>query len=484
MNRLIVFLISAVISAGAFAGPREASDRPNIIYILADDLGYAELGSYGQKIIRTPHIDRIAAEGIRFTQHYSGQAVCAPARCSLMTGMHMGHSFIRDNGNPKGRVRDDAMSLFPGQNPIPDETVTVAEILKERGYATAAYGKWGLGYEGSSGDPLKQGFDDFGGFLCQVQAHNHYPRFLWKGGEQIAMPGNDRTLNGAEYSQDYFTKWGLEFIEANKDEPFFLYLPFAIPHLSIQVPEASLAQYKGVIPEHEYEHRGYLEHPYPHAGYAAMISHVDRDVGKIMALVESLGLDENTIIIFSSDNGPTFDRLGGSDSEFFESAGVFRGLKGSLYEGGIRVPLVARWPGQIESGRETDHVSAFWDILPTFSELASAATPEGLDGISFAPTLLGGSDQATHEYLYWEFRAYGGQQALRMGNWKGIRQDMLHRNGSATPNAMTTQLYNLDADPGETRDVAGENLDVVEKIEQLMGEAHVPSELFRFAGLD
>jgi arylsulfatase A-like enzyme len=483
MKYVLVFASVVFVSLRVCAAPREATDRPNIIYILADDLGYAELGCYGQKIIKTPNIDRIASEGIRFTQHYSGQTVCAPARCSLMTGLHMGHAFIRDNADPKGRVTDESRSLFPGQYPIPDTAVTVAEVLKERGYATAAYGKWGLGYEGSSGDPLRQGFDDFGGFLCQRHAHNHYPRFLWK---SVDMPGNDRVLTGKEYSQDYFTKWGLEFIRENRDNPFFLYLPFAIPHLSIQVPEESLAEYRGIIPETEYRHRGYLQHPYPHAGYAAMISHMDRDVGKIMDLVKSLGLDENTIILFSSDNGPTYDRLGGSDSAYFESAGVFRGMKGSLYEGGIRVPLVARWPGQIEEGRTTDHVSAFWDILPTFSEIAGATTPKGLDGISFVPTLLGKAGQTSHKYLYWEFPAkgYGGQQALRMGKWKAIRQNMLRRDGTATANAMVTQLYDLDGDPGETTNVAAENPQIVKEVEEMMDSAHEPSELFPFAGLD
>lgn len=486
MKRFVLLIAILISVSPTVCSAREALDRPNIIYILADDLGYAELGSYGQKIIQTPNIDRIASEGIRFTNHYAGQAVCAPSRCALMTGKHMGHAYIRNNGNPPRRETDQDKGIFPGQHPIPDETVTVAELLKARGYATAAYGKWGLGFEGSTGDPLKQGFDDFGGFLCQVHAHNHYPRFLWKSGEMMDMPGNDRTLTGEEFSQDYFTEWGLEFIEENQDQPFFLYLPLAIPHLSIQVTDESLAQYKDVIPEEEYEHRGYLQHPYPRAGYAAMISHVDRDVGTIMDKVAELGLDENTIIIFSSDNGPTFDRLGGSDSAFFESAGVFKGLKGSLYEGGIRVPLVARWPEQIEEGRTSDHISAFWDFLPTFTELAGAETPDGLDGISFAPHLLDASaKQKRHDYLYWEFVAYGGQQALRMGKWKGIRQNMLlRRGGKVNPDGGALELYDLEADPSESNDVADEHEVIADQIERLMKKARVPSELFSFAGLD
>jgi arylsulfatase A len=483
---LSLVLVAMALMLPALAEAREASDRPNIIYIVADDLGYNELGCYGQKYIQTPNIDRIASEGMRFTQHYSGQAVCAPSRDALMTGKHMGHAFIRNNGNPKGRVLDEKKMKFPGQHPIPDESLTLAEVLKTRGYATAAYGKWGLGYEGSSGDPLKQGFDDFGGFLCQVHAHNHYPRFLWKSGEKMLMPGNDRTLQGQQYSQDYFTQWGLEFIQENKQKPFFLYLPIAIPHLSIQVPEESLAQYKNAIPEEDHVHHGYLKHPYPRAGYAAMISHLDRDVGNIMTLVKKLGLDENTIILFSSDNGPTYDRLGGSDSAFFESAGVFKGLKGSLYEGGIRVPLVARWPKKIKADSVSNHLSAFWDILPTLSELAGAESPSDIDGISFAPTLLNQGDQALHEYLYWEFSAYGGQQALRQGKWKGIRQNMIPKKGSEvnTPKPFKTELYNLEIDPGETTNLAKEHPKILAHIEYLMKQARVPSEIFPFPGLD
>ncbi len=447
---------------------------PNIIYILADDLGYGEVGCYGQEWIKTPHIDRLAEEGMKFTQHYTGQAVCAPARCALMTGMHMGHAFVRNNRSMKERPRDEDKWQWRGQTPIPDDAVTIAEVLKEKGYATAAYGKWGLGYEGSTGDPLKQGFDDFGGFLCQAHAHNHYPRFLWKGGKQIPMPGNDRILTGTQYSQDYFIQWGKEFIQTNKDRPFFLYLPFAIPHLSIQAPEESVAAYRGVIPEEDYVHKGYLEHPTPRAGYAAMITHMDRGIGEIMALLKELGLDENTIVMFSSDNGPAFERLGGADSDFFESAGPFRGRKGTLLEGGIRIPLVARWPGEIRPGSVSGHISAFWDILPTFAELAGATAPEGIDGISFVPTLLGSSSQTRHDYLYWEFIAYGGQQAVRMGDWKGLRRDI------KKTKQLNTALYNLAKDPGESINLAKKHPAILAKIEQIMEDARTPSGVFPF----
>lgn len=472
----ILFLSVVALSFLPLTAPAWAERPPNIIYMLADDLGYGEVGCYGQEIIKTPNIDRLAAEGMRFTQHYTAQAVCAPARCALMTGLHMGHAYVRSNKSNDERPKNEAAWQWPGQLPIPADTVTMADILKEQGYATAAYGKWGLGYAGSSGDPLKQGFDDFGGFLCQAHAHNHYPRFLWKSGEQIAMPGNDRTLNGEQYSQDYFIEWGKEFIRENRDEPFFLYLPFAIPHLSIQVPEESLAQYKGKLPEEEPENPGghYLKHPYPRAGYAAMVTHMDRGIGEIMALLTELGLDENTIVLFSSDNGPTFNRLGGSDSDFFESSGPFRGRKGSLLEGGIRVPLVARWPGKIQAGSTSDHISAMWDLLPTFAELAGTEAPKGIDGLSFVNELMGTGRQQEHDYLYWEFVAYGGQQAVRMGDWKALRQDIRKKD------QLKTELYNLAADPGESNDRAAEHPERVQQFEKIMREARTPSEQFPF----
>ena len=459
------------------------SPPPNVVFILADDLGYAELGCYGQKWIKTPHIDRLAAEGIRFTQFYTGQAVCAPARCVLMTGKHTGHSYIRNNGNPKGMddLRAQYEWEFPGQNPIPDDEVTIAEMLKQKGYATGGMGKWGLGHFGTTGDPNKQGFDLFYGFNCQVHAHNHYPKFLWRNATKEVLPGNDRTLYGDTYSQDRFVDVGLEFIRENKDRPFFLYLPFAIPHLSIQVPEESLAEYRGKIPEEQYKHRGYLEHPHPRAGYAAMVTHMDRGVGLVVSLLEELGLTDNTLVIFTSDNGPTYDRLGGSDSVFFESAGPFRGFKGSLYEGGIRVPMVAKWPGKIKAGRVTDHLSAFWDVMPTLADVTGTKAPKGIDGVSFAPTLLDSGTQPSHDFLYWEFAAYGGQQAVRQGKWKAIRQQMLQKNN---PDPLRIELYDLAEDAGETTDVSAEHPEVVARLRDVMTQEHTPSDLFRFRPLD
>ena len=472
----LAFLLPAAVDA-------DDTRPPNVVFILADDLGYSELGCYGQQWIKTPHIDRLAEEGIRFTQFYTGQAVCAPARCVLMTGKHTGHSYIRNNGNPKGMddLRAQYEWEFPGQNPIPDEEVTIAEMLKQKGYATGAMGKWGLGHFGTTGDPNKQGFDLFYGFNCQVHAHNHYPKFLWRNDTKEILPGNDRTLSGETYSQDRFVDVGLEFIRENQDRPFFLYLPFAIPHLSIQVPEESLAEYRGKIPEEQYKHRGYLEHPHPRAGYAAMVTHMDRGVGMVVSLLEELGLTDNTLVIFTSDNGPTYDRLGGSDSVFFESAGPFRGFKGSLYEGGIRVPMVARWPGKIKAGRVTDHQSAFWDVMPTLADVTGTTAPDGIDGISFAPTLLASGSQTRHDFLYWEFAAYGGQQAVRRGDWKAVRQQMLQRNN---PDPLKIELYNLASDAGETTDVADQHPKVVSELREIMVREHTPSELFRFRTLD
>ncbi len=476
--RLLCF---AFLSIFVVASTRVRLDaaQPNIILIMADDLGYGELGCYGQEWIKTPNIDRIASEGIRFTQFYSGSPVCAPARCTLMTGKHTGHAYIRGNGNPKDRRSDlsEADGYFPGQNPIPDDEITVAEVLKAAGYTTAAIGKWGLGYEASSGDPNQQGFDLFYGYLCQVHAHNHFPRFLWRNGRRELLPGNERKLDGLSHSQDKFAEAAIEFIQSNKDQPFFLYCPFAVPHLSIQTTPESLKQYQGIIPEEDYEHRGYLRHPFPRAGYAAMVSQMDRHVGQILDTVRELGLDDNTIVFFTSDNGPTFQRLGGADSDFFRSSGPLGGRKGSVNEGGIRVPLVARWPGKIAARQVTDHIGAFWDFLPTLAELAHGKAPQEIDGISMVPTLTGKGNQRDHAFLYWEFPAYGGQQAVRFGKWKAVRKRLFK-----TPGPM--QLYDLSVDIGENHDVASQHNDLVDEIAEMMAASHTPSTLFPFPRLD
>jgi len=470
---------------GLFSGCRTAAAKPNIIFFLADDLGYGELGCYGQRKIRTPHIDRLAAEGIRFTQHYSGSPVCAPSRCTLLTGKDTGHSYIRDNDEmgERGDVWHD-LSL-EGQRPLLPEAVTIGTLLKDAGYMTGAVGKWGLGGPGSSGHPNSQGFEFFYGYLCQRVAHNYYPPYLWRNDSKEILQGNeyyfphqrfprdkdpvDRSAyapyGGKVYSSDLITEEALRFMKSHGSRPFFLYLAFTIPHAALQVPEDSLREYEGAFPETPYlGDKGYLPHPTPRAAYAAMVSRMDRSIGQVMTLLDSLGIDRNTLVFFSSDNGPTYN--GGTDSEFFESAGPLRGLKGSLYEGGVRVPLLARWPGRIKPNTTSAHLSAFWDVLPTLTELLGMAPPPDSNGVSFLPTLLGRpGQQKEHEHLYWE---YQGKQALRMGKWKAIR----------TVADGEWELYNLDDDIGETRNLAAEKPGLTKQITEAMAAARTESELF------
>lgn len=460
--------------------------RPNIIFMMADDLGYGELGCYGQTKIRTPNIDALASGGMKFTQHYSGSPVCAPSRCSLLTGKHTGHAYIR--GNDEMRERGDVWHdpALEGQRPLPPDTETIGTLLQRAGYATGAIGKWGLGGPESTGHPNRQGFDHFYGYLCQRVAHNYYPTHLWRNGEKDILEGNDyfyphqefpedgdpddqaayAGYAGKQYSLDPMVEEALEFIRAHRENPFFLYLPFTVPHVALQVPEDSLKEYAGAFQETPYlGERGYLPHPTPRAAYAAMVSRMDRGIGRIMGLVKALGLDEDTLVIFTSDNGPTFN--GGADSAFFESAGPLRGLKASMYEGGIRVPMIARWPGKIAPGSQSGHISAFWDFYPTFADLIGAETSADGDGISLLPTLLGRpAGQEEHAYLYWEFR--GRMQAVRMGDWKAVR---------LTPSE-AIDLYDLREDLGETRDVAGAHPEVVARVAEIMEMGRTESELF------
>lgn len=484
MNRRIA-LCSAVLAVLATGGAAEAKDRPpNVVLIMADDLGYAEIGCFGQKLIKTPVLDGLAQQGMRLTSFYSGSPVCAPARCTLMTGKHGGHAFIRSNANPPGRERDPERGLFPGQIPIPDEEVTLGELFKQQGYATGAVGKWGLGFEGSSGDPNRQGFDLFFGYLCQFHAHNHYPRFLWRNDKKIPLPGNDRGETGAIHSQEKFSEEALGFLRSHKDEPFFLYLPFIIPHVSIQAPEEWMAMYRGKLgddPEFQGNPLDYVHQATPHAGYAAMVSYMDHEIGRILDEIDKLGLTGDTIVMFTSDNGPTHGRVGGADSAFFHSTGPFNGLKGQVYEGGIRVPTIVRWPGHVPAGTESDAPGYFPDLMPTFMELTggSRSVPSGIDGVSLAPTLLDRpGDQKEHDYLFWEFQGYGGQQAVRMGKWKGIRTDLVRRRDTSI------KLYNLAADPGELLDVSADHPEVVARVQKIMDEAHEPSEQFPIPVLD
>ena len=439
--------------------------RPNIIFILTDDLGYGDLGCFGQKTIRTPNIDRLAAEGMRFTDHYAGSTVCAPSRCCLMTGLHSGHSLVRGNA----RV------------PLRPSDVTVAELLKQAGYTTGIIGKWGLGEADSTGIPNRQGFDYWFGYLNQRHAHNYYPKYLWRNEQKVELEnevshiigGRDRTPGGVatkrvEYSHDLFAEEALRFVEKNKDNNFFLYLALTIPHANNEAGNKGME-----VPSHgPYTNKDW---PEPQKGHAAMITRMDGDIGRLMAKLKTLGLDESTFVLFSSDNGP--HKEGGADPAFFKSSGPLRGYKRALYEGGIRVPTIARWPGKIKAGTVTDHISAFWDFLPTCCDLAGINTPEGIDGISMLPTLLGqNAKQKKHEFLYWEFHEQGKRQAVRMGDWKGIRQNV-----AKNPNG-PIELYYLKNDISEQNNVANRHPQIVAKIEDLMRSARTPSENWPLPG--
>lgn len=456
---------------------------PNIIFIMADDLGYGDLGCYGQKKIKTPNIDRLAKEGIQFMQHYSGSTVCAPSRCALLTGMHTGHALIRDNYE-LGGFRDDDEG---GQLPLAADTETIATLLKKAGYATGAIGKWGLGVHDTPGHPNQQGFDHFYGYLCQKQAHNYYPTHLWENtvwdtldnpymyphqrfpeGEDINKPDRYQPYRGKTYAVDRMSQEASDFIKTHQEAPFFLYYPLPLPHLSLQAPEAEVAAY--TFEEKPYTgDRGYLPNPYPRATYAAMVSRVDTEVGKVMKLLDKLGLDDNTLIVFTSDNGATRPGSGGADIKFFESNGPLRGHKTDLYEGGIRVPLIAHWPQKIAAGSKSDHISANWDLFPTFCEVANLDIPAGLDGHSFLPSLLQQGEQMQHEHLYWEYHSRGAAQAVRLGKWKGMRRQ-LQRDAEAP-----IELYDLATDPSEGANVANQHSDVVEQIRKIMDQEHRPS---------
>lgn len=470
--------------------------RPNIVFVLADDLGYGDLGCFGQKKIRTPNIDRLAAEGMKLTQHYSGNAVCAPSRCVLMTGLHPGHAFIRNNRETKPE----------GQFPIPANTVTLGKLLQQRGYVTGAFGKWGLGGPNSDGRPLMQGFNRFFGYNCQAVAHNFYPTYLWDNETRFPLdnapfaahqpalapganpldPTSYAGYTGQVYSADVIADQALQFVRDNRAHPFFLFVPTTIPHLALQAPADALQEYKNDFPDDPpyTGGRGYLPHRTPRAAYAAMVTRMDQHVGKIVTLIQELGLDEQTIYVFSSDNGPLYDKLGGTDCDFFESAGPFRGRKGSLYEGGFRVPTLVRWKGHIPAGTISDRVTGFEDWIPTLLELIGAKTaiPPGLDGISFAPTLLA-QQQPERPFLYREFPGYGGQVALRVGDWKAVVQNLMPQ-GKRPAQPWKVELYNLKADVSESKDVAVSHPDIVVRMEQIMREQHIPSAEFPFKAID
>jgi arylsulfatase A-like enzyme len=446
-------------------------DKPNIIYILADDLGYGDLSVTGQEKYETPNIDKLASQGMFFTQHYSGSTVCAPSRSSLLTGMHTGHTFIRGNKEIQPE----------GQYPIPDETYTLAEAMQKNGYVTGAFGKWGLGFPNSEGDPVNQGFDVFYGYNCQRMGHNYYPDHLWSNKDSIVLDNNLKAQKGT-YAPDLIHGKTLEFIEDNKDRPFFLYVASIIPHAELAAPEEVLKNHRGKYPPEkkykgvdgpEYGQGEYASQNETHAAFAAMIDVLDMQVGEIMKKVEELGIAENTIIIFTSDNGPHTE--GGADPDYFNSNGSFRGTKRDLYEGGIRVPMIAKWPNKIEPGSKTTHLSAFWDIFPTFMEIVGGENPDDLDGISFLPTLYGKEEkQIQHDYLYWEFHEKGGRQAVRKGNWKAVKNNVLK-----APNA-PMELYNLSKDIGEKNNLANQHPEVIKEMKAIFKDARTPSNIFSF----
>jgi arylsulfatase A-like enzyme len=498
MNRYPLILTVAVLtSLPTFAGSAQV-DRPNIVFLLADDLGYGDLGCYGQTKIRTPNLDRLASQGMRFTAHYSGHNVCAPSRCVLMTGKHPGHTVIREN-------RQDRDNPDQAQIAVPADYLTLPLTLKRLGYTLGGFGKWGLGGIGTTGDPLRQGFDRFFGYNSQSVAHNFYPTYLWDNDRKVplnnpafsphqrfpadadpAVATSYARYVGTDYAPDLIAEQARAFLRSHKDQPFVLYFPTTVPHLALQVPDDSLSEYLGRFPEEPYlGDRAYLPHRTPRAAYAAMVTRLDREIGRLLRLLTEFDLDERTIVVFTSDNGPLYDRLGGTDTDFFRSAAGFRGRKGSYYEGGFRVPCLVRWNGRIAAGSISDRVTGFEDWLPTLLDLIGVGDqkPADLDGVSFAPTLLG-QHQEPRAFLYRESPGYGGQQCVRVGDWKAVRQNLNPTPKTANQEPGPIELYNLAQDPGETIDVAAQHPEIVERLAAILETEHIPSNLFPIRALD
>ncbi|WP_145058978.1 arylsulfatase [Adhaeretor mobilis] len=460
-----MLLIFALISNAS------GDERPNIIYILADDLGYGDLSCQGQEKFTTPNIDALAATGMRFTQHYSGSTVCAPSRCALLTGKHTGHCVVRGNAEVKPE----------GQQPMPADTLTLGHLLQTAGYKTGIFGKWGLGAPGSASEPLLMGFDRFYGYNCQRLAHHYYPYFLWNDRQREILWGNFG-LEEQAYAPDLIQEQTLKFLEDNQKQPFFCYYAMIQPHAEMFAPEEYMVKYRGkFLPESAYKGTdggpnyrkgGYGSQPESHAAFAAMVSVMDDDIGELIAKLEELGIADNTLVIFSSDNGP--HQEGGHDPDYFNSNGLGRGHKRDLYEGGIHVPMIANWAGKIEAASETAHLSAFWDVLPTIADLVGVAPPHDCDGVSFLPTLLGKEGQTASEYLYWEFHERKGREAIRWGDWKGVRYNV-----DQDPNSRL-ELYNLRNDPSENSNIATGYPEVVEKLDRFIQEAHSESPVERF----
>ncbi|MBR6774277.1 MAG: arylsulfatase [Bacteroidales bacterium] len=445
--------------------------NPNIIFILADDLGYADLSCMGQTKFSTPNIDNLAQRGITFTQHYSGSSVSAPSRSCLITGQHTGHTVIR--GNKELPVE--------GQYPLPSDTYTIFRLLKENGYKTSVFGKWGLGAPQTEGAPEKQCVDEFFGYNCQRLAHSYYPYHLWHNAEKIILDGN-KGKNENDYAPYLIHNEALDFIRDNKDTTFFMWYTSVIPHAELKVPQQELElfvgkselkeekSYQGCDDGEYYKNGGYGSQRYTHAAFASMVSVLDRQVGEISALIDSLGIADNTIIIFTSDNGPHME--GGADPNFFDSNGELRGYKRDLYEGGIRVPFIVKWDNVIKKNTKSDHISAFWDFLPTMADIVNAETPDNLDGISYLPTLKGIESQMEHDYLYWEFHENNGRQAIRKGDWKAVRYNV-HNDGEI-------ELYNIEDDMSEKYNLAEKYPEMVAEFDSLMKVSRTESDLFMF----
>jgi arylsulfatase A len=459
------------IATAQTSSPSATKKRPNIVFIIADDLGYGDTEPYGQKLIKTPFIATMAKQGMLFTQFYAGSSVCAPSRCALMTGKHTGHTYIRGNKEIQPE----------GQYPIPDTALTIAESFKKAGYTTGLFGKWGLGAMGSTGDPLKHGIDRFYGYNCQRQSHRYYPDHLWDDNKKIALEENGALRYTKTYAPDLIQQQALRFINENAQQPFLLFLTYTLPHAELLVPDDSIyQQYKGKFEEtpsqgNDYGRNalvaGYTSQAFPHATFAAMVSRLDKYVGDVMAQLKRSGIDENTLVIFTSDNGPHIE--GGADPVFFNGAGGLRGVKRDLYEGGIRVPFIARWPGKIKPGTKNNFTGAFWDMFSTLTQIAGITAPSNTDGVSFVPALTLAKGQKEHAYLYWEFHEDGGRQAVRKGKWKAVRYQV-NKNKAV-------ELYDLSNDRAETKNVADQYPVIAKQLAAIMDDAHVESDVFPFA---
>ncbi len=497
---LFLFIFSCISCSNP--GNKTDSQPPNIIFILADDLGYGELGCYGQQKIETPNIDKLAKSGMKFSQHYSGAPVCAPARCVLLTGKHSGHSYIR--GNDEWETRGDVWNYYAmlsdstleGQSPLPSKTNTIAKVLKKAGYTTGMVGKWGLGAPQTESIPTKMGFDYFIGYNCQRQAHTYFPVHLYLNDSRLYLdndtvapntklskesnPENEDSYSNftlTDYAPDIMFDGMINFVEENKDNPFFLYWATPLPHVPIQAPKKWIDHYRLKFGDEKpyLGEKGYFPQQFPKAGYAAMISYLDERVGQLIQILKDNNIYEKTIIIFTSDNGPTY--AGGVDPEFFNSAGPFNNnygwTKGFVNEGGLRVPFIISWPFRIEENMQTNHISAFHDLMPTLCDIANIEIPQNIDGVSFLPTVLNNGLQTKHEYLYWEFPEYGGQQAVRLGNWKAIRKNI--RDGN-----LDIELYDLNVDIKEDNNIASKHPDIISKVKEIMELEHETPEIDKF----